>query len=115
VIGTWPNGNTAGETSTGLIPEPRSEADNGLLAALVNTVICPDSLTPIAVGANWTPITQLEFAASVPPLVWQVVVALVSSWKGPEKSTELMLSGLDCRLWSVSVLVALVVFTTWLP
>jgi hypothetical protein len=73
----------------------------------------------VAVGLKSIPMMQLDPAASaplsVPPVIGQVVTALVSSKNGPFNTTPLMLSGLLWLLVSLTVLAALVAPTTNVP
>jgi hypothetical protein len=58
---------------------------------------------------------QLEFPGKEPPLVGQVVVALVSSEKGPPKITEVRDRAVAWVFVKVRVCVALAVFRTCAP
>ena len=116
---TLPKASVAGETVTAATPVPESAATCGLLGALSITVICPPLVAPVAVGAKSTPMTQLCPAASapltVPPACGQVVTALVSSTKGPLKTTPVKFSVPVWLFVIFTVLAALVVPTTPLP
>lgn len=114
-IGTVEKARLAGESATGFTPVPARLTGRGPLGELLITVTSPPEVAPVAVGANMIPILQLVFPASdpltVPPEMGHVVFAvLVSRMNGPAKTNWVMLSDADCRLSSVTVLVAL-----WVP
>jgi hypothetical protein len=112
---TLPKATVLGKTQTGYTPVPDSGAICGLLEALSITVIWPPEVAPAAVGLKSMPMTQPEFAASVPltapPATGQVVTALVSSTNGPPKTTVEIDNVLGWLFVSVIVLAALVVPT----
>src|SRR5580698_10250108 len=116
---TLPKLTPGAESAADTTPLPESVASTGPAEELSITVIWPPEVAPVAVGVKITPITQLEFAArlplTVPPAMGQVVLALVSSEKGPPKTSCVMESTLLWLFLRVSVLVALAVFTTTLP
>ena len=102
------------ESVTGAVPVPERIEETGPSGALSSTVTEPVA-APTCVGSKVTPITQLAPLASVPlimpPDIEHVVglVALVSSAKGPEKATDLIVNAPVWLFVSLNDLVALVV------
>ena len=110
-----PKAAVAVESDTAGTPVPDSVVNCGLLLAVSITVIWPPVVGPRVLGVNLIPMMQVELPGKEPPLVGQVVTALVSRENGPPKTTDVRERAVAVVLFKVTVWVALGVERTCAP